>query len=111
MGRRIGPGIGQVAPAGAGGGGLAGERHMALLRSLAVSAAVGAGVGAVVVGPITVAFALTALAVILAVDRLTPRHRRAAPRVSVPLVAVVLVALAVLAAVRVAVALDQARVV
>ena len=60
---------------------------------------------------IAVAFALTALAVIVAVDRLTPPRRHAAPRVAVPVVAVVLVALAVLAAVRVAAALDELRVV
>lgn len=212
MGRRVGPAIGQVAPAGADGAIAAG--HLAArLRALAVSAAIGAGVGAAVggtlarvamrlvlvadghtrgfetaagatVGDVTaggtvtifvaamlagtavgvaywltrpflperrvwrigiatlaatllgtafvvsdgradfafvpeavsvaliaVAFALTVLAVVVAVDRRTPPRWRAAARVSVPVVAVVLVALAVLAAVQVAAALDVMRVV
>lgn len=66
---------------------------------------------AVSVALIVIAFALTALAVVVAVDRLTSPRRRAAARVSVPAVAVALVALAVLAAVRVAAALDVMRVV
>ena len=213
MGRRVGPKIGQVAPARALGRGPVRERHTARLRALALSAAIGAGVGAVVggtlarvamrlvlvadgntrgfetaagatVGDVTaagtvtvvvaamlagsaigagywltrpflpergvwrvgiatlaatllgtafvvsdgrtdfafvpeavsvvliaVAFALTALAVVVAVDRLAAPRRRAAASVSVPVVAVVLVALAVLAAVRVAAALDVVRVI
>ena len=213
MGWRSGPGIGQAAPAGVRGRGLARERHAARLRALAVSAAIGAGIGAAVggtlarvamrlvlvadsdtrgfetaagatVGDVTaagtaivflaallagtavgaaywltrpflpeggvwrigiatlaatllgtafvvsdgradfafvpeavsvvliaVAFALTALAVVVAVDRLTRPRRRASARVSVPVVAAVLVALAALAAVRVAAALDVLRVV
>lgn len=67
--------------------------------------------GAVSVALIAVGFALTTLAVTLVVDRLTPPARRAAPRVAVPVVAVVLVALVAFAILRVAVALDQARVV
>jgi hypothetical protein len=60
---------------------------------------------------IAVGFALTALTVTLVVDRLTPSGRRAAPRVAVPIVTGVLLALLAFAALRVADALNEVRLV
>ena len=60
---------------------------------------------------IALGFALTALPVGLVVDRLMPPGRRAAPRVAVPVVTLVLLALLAFAALRVADALNEARLV